>query len=149
MREVQPDEPYQAADWLCQTIIIPLCRSVTGLPWPVFDELPRIEKAGRGGIAAATEAHDAMQRVSGALSVALGSDHILTGMVSFTKVILNECKFQRQSDNIRVTAVSRTVDIAKQAVKLGLDGKDVAAVAAWDPLADDAPEFGTVLKSAL
>jgi hypothetical protein len=149
MREVEADEPYQAADWIVQTIIIPLCRTTSGMPWPVFDTLPRIEKAGRGGIAAATEVHEAMQRVTGALNVGLGSDHPLTGMASFTTVILNECKFQRQSDNIRTTAVGRTVDIAKQAVKLGLDGKDVAAIAAWDPLVDDALTFGSVLESSL
>ncbi len=147
MREIGPEEPYQAGDWVCRHLLTPLCRSITGLPWPALDDLADLRPGGRRGILAATEIHPRIQSVQAALTAAIGSDHPLTAIARIATVIVNEAKFQRQGANVRQNAVTTTVSAAQRALELGLLDPDVKAISAWDPLADDALPFEEALCS--
>lgn len=144
MREIERDEPYQAAGWICDSVLPVLCRRVTSLPWPIFDGLPTIEGAGRQGIAAATAVHPAIANVQSALNAALGSEHELSTIARLATVIVNECKFQRQTDSMREIALTRTVEIAHHAQTLGLHEGAVNSVASWNPLDEKARDFGAL-----
>src|SRR3954466_15452637 len=101
MREIPSEEPYQAGDWVCRRVLLTLCRSVTGLPWPVLDDLPDLSSGGRRGVQAAAEMHPRIRSVQGALTAAVGSDHQLTAIARIATVIVNEAKFRHQGSNVR------------------------------------------------
>jgi hypothetical protein len=147
MREIRPEEPYQAGDWVCRRLLTPLCRSVTGLPWPILDDLPDLRPGGRKGILAATEMHPRMQSVQAALTAAIGRDHPLTTIARIGTVIVNEAKFQRQGANVRENAVTTTVAAAQRALELRVLDPEVKAISVWDPLADDALPFDGALTA--
>lgn len=146
MREIPPAEPYQVGDWVCRHVLATLCHQVTGLPWPVLDDLPDLTRGGRQGILAATEMHPRIQSVHAALTAAIGRDHPLTAIARTATVIVNEAKFQRQGVNVRQYAVTNAVVVAQHALELGLLDPDVKAISAWAPLDDDALPFEVTLR---
>ena len=97
MRNIERDKPYQAANWICHRILPTVCRSVTGLPWPVLDGLPRLEGGGRRGAAIAAELYPVVQGIQSAVIAALGPEHPLTELSQLATVIVNV----NSSDNPR------------------------------------------------